>query len=101
MLTKLKNILNTAPSDIQAEQLYYTACNRVKDAAEQFANTSIFGIPSAEKLNQLAGTLITACTDAGRIADTARALRAVRDEVTRAIQQQAAEKTEQEVTEAF
>ena len=101
MLTKLKDILRTAPSDFQAEQLYYTACNRIKAAAEDFSGTSIYGIPSAEKLGQLAATLITAISDAERIADTARALRALRNELAAAQQQQTAEQTEQEIANAF
>ena len=101
MLTKLKDILRTAPADYQVEQLFYTACNRIKAAAEDFASTSILGVPSAEKLGQLARTLIVAITDAERIADTARALHALRNELAAAQQQQTAEQTEQEIANAF
>lgn len=100
-LTKIKAILNTAPTNYTADHLFYSATKRVAEAAKDFADLSLVGLPSAERIEDAANRLILAVTDAGRIADAVRALRAVRDEVTRAIQQQAAEKNEQEVTEAF
>ena len=100
-LTKINTILNSAPTNSTLQQLFYTTTPRVEEAAKEYARLSLIGIPSAERAEAAANRLIRAVIDSGHIADAARALHTVRDEVARAIQQQAAEKTEQEVTEVF